>query len=390
MILTEKLTIKWSPASKNHFEKIGYKFTKFGDEIVVNCEELPQNSHKKVKVKCDQCGKEKEIEYRYYINNITINGNNSYLCPKCMANREDMLKEKTKKAQLTNLQRYRAKNPGEIKEFQEKMKKTCLEKYGQEYYIQSDEGKQKIKNTMLEKYGVEKPLEVPEFLEKSKQTCQSHYGVDFSLQSKEVRQKIKETNLQRYGTEIPLKNEEIKKKSENTTFQHFGVTCSLSSEEVREKGKNTMMKLYGVENPAQSPEIQSKIRKTFFKSGKTRTSKQQLHIFNVLNKKYKQVDLNYPLRKYSLDCFFVVDSVKIDVEYDGWYWHQFLKEEDKVRDQFVNNNDIRVVRLKGGTTIPSEEEIIELIEKVIKENLWFIEKIYPEWEENFNKGEKDC
>ena len=91
-----------------------------------------------------------------------------------------------------------------------------------------------------------------------------------------------------------------------------------------------------------------------------------------------------------MDCFLVVNFIKIDVEYDGWYWHQFLKEEDNARDLFVNENGIRIIRIRGGVTTPSKTEMLDLIDKIIKEDLWFIEKIYPEWERNINKGEKDC
>lgn len=390
MILTKQILIKWSPASKTHYENLGYKFTKWGDEFVVPVFHLPQNSHKKVGVKCDLCGEEKETQYRYYLSNIRLNNDDKYLCLKCMANREEMLKEKTKKAQATNLQRYGVKSPGELKEVQEKMKQTCLEKYGSEYYFSSSKGKEEVKKGMLKKYGVEHPLEKEEFLEKSKQTCQSHYGVDFSLSSEEVRQKGVKTSLQRYGVDIPSKSTEVQQKIRNTTFLHFGVYWALASSEVREKGIRTNIQRYGVENPAQSPEIQAKIRKTFFKTGKTRTSKQQLEVFNILKDNYEQVSLNYPLRKYSLDCFLVVNSIKIDVEYDGWYWHQFLKEEDNARDLFVNENGIRIIRIRGGVTTPSKTEMLDLIDKIIKEDLWFIEKIYPEWERNINKGEKDC
>ena len=30
----------------------------------------------------------------------------------------------------------------------------------------------------------------------------------------------------------------------------------------------------------------------------------------------------YPFECYSFDCLVVIDKIKIDVEYDGLYWHK--------------------------------------------------------------------
>ena len=41
-----------------YYRKIGYHFNKQGDKILVDWKDLPKNSQKKLKYRCDDCGKE--------------------------------------------------------------------------------------------------------------------------------------------------------------------------------------------------------------------------------------------------------------------------------------------------------------------------------------------
>ena len=50
-------------------------------------------------------------------------------------------------------------------------------------------------------------------------------------------------------------------------------------------------------------------------------SSQQLKIYEMLLDEYK-VELNYPLSQLNLDIAIFIGDIKIDLEYDGWYWHQ--------------------------------------------------------------------
>lgn len=386
MILTKQVQVAWAPSTKKHYESLGYKFTKNGDNLFINPVELPVNSHHKIKVQCDECGEIKETQYRYYRNNCEINNNEKYLCANCMAKREEMLKNKVEKTKQTNLKRYGVEGVGSLPEVREKMKQTCLKKYGVEYVTQSEFYKQKFRQTMQNKYGVNTPLEVKEFLEKAQNTCQEHYGVKIPTQSKEITEKIKATNLEKYGVETALQNQEILQKAKNTTKEHFGVEFSLASKIVRKKGEETLLKRYGVKNPAQSPLIQAKIKKTLFKYDKVRTSKQQKQIFEILSNIYGKVELNFPLGKYSLDCCIKVDDINIDIEYDGWYWHRF-SQKDKERDAYVISQGYKVIRIRAGHSIPTKDELNELIEQITKEDLNFLEKIYPEWENQQQKKE---
>lgn len=204
------------------------------------------------------------------------------------------------------------------------------------------------------------------------------------MRSEEIKKKVKNTCLNKYGINNPMQSKEIQKKSITTTLKHWGVEYSLSSEKVREKMEQTNLLRYGFKNPAQSKEIQEKIRKTFFENGKVRTSTQQIKLFNTLLEKYENCILNFPLENYSLDCVLEIEDVKIDVEYDGWYWHTInnMKEKDRIRDQIVINNGYKILRIKGGRILPEKEELFKSIEELKNTNLFYKEIFLPEWEEN--------
>ena len=75
----QKILIKWSARNKNWYISKGYNFTKNGDVFEVNPVDLSKGSHKKVKVKCDYCGKVVEVEWRDFLKHL----NKKYACGKC-------------------------------------------------------------------------------------------------------------------------------------------------------------------------------------------------------------------------------------------------------------------------------------------------------------------
>jgi hypothetical protein len=120
MILSKKIKIKLNNSTKDHFENLGYNFEK-GKEIEIPLEHLNKGSNYKVEVKCDRCGKIKEIPYRKYLINIS-NGNYYSCSAKCS---------------------------------KDKIEQSNIKKFGTKNYFQSEEGKLKIKNIIIEKFGVD-------------------------------------------------------------------------------------------------------------------------------------------------------------------------------------------------------------------------------------------
>lgn len=66
--------------------------------------------------------------------------------------------------------------------------------------------------------------------------------------------------------------------------------------------------------------------------GNIATSSQQYYIFDKLIYLYKEakIELNKPFLNYFLDIEFILNGIKIDIEYDGKFWHQ-NEEKDKKR-----------------------------------------------------------
>ena len=183
-------TVKVRPSGKayRHYRKKGYEFEKRGDLIEVDVMDLPKSSRAMVKVICDVCGKEIEIQYRFVVKNNKEN--------KLIICGDKICKYK-------------------------KREDTCTKKYGVKCVFQSEEVKEKIKDTNLGRYGVENPSGSKEIQDKIKNTNLERYGCKNVMQNEEIQNKVKTTNLERHGVEYPTQNEEIKNKALNS-FQFNG------------------------------------------------------------------------------------------------------------------------------------------------------------------------
>ena len=54
-----------------------------------------------------------------------------------------------------------------------------------------------------------------------------------------------------------------------------------------------------------------------------------------------------------------MNGIKIDIEYDGKFWHQ-NEEKDKKRDANVENF-YKILRIKSKSKVPSDEELIKSV-----------------------------
>lgn len=177
MIVTKNIKVKICYKNLKHYKSKGYN-VKNGDEIIVPVEDLTPQSNKKILVKCDVCGKEKEIKYQTYMFNVNNGG--YYACSsKCAW---------------------------------DKNRKTNLERYGTEVPMSNEEIKNKSKKTVLEKYGVDNISKSQHFKDKYKEIMLDKYGVINGFQSEEIKEKIKETNIEKYGSVHHFKNEKYKEK----------------------------------------------------------------------------------------------------------------------------------------------------------------------------------
>ena len=326
--------MRWHARNKEYYMERGYKFTKMKDEFDVKVEDLPPESHVYVKVQCDFCGDIVDVRYQNY--NHRGMKSDGYACSKC----------KSKKAVQSFLNEYGVSNPSLLPDFYEKYKATCNERYGVDHYSSTQE-----------------------YRDKCESTCMERYGAMAYITSEEGMARIRETNMQKYGTPHPFGNPDVVKKLIKTQTELYG-GIGVASPVIRKKIQQTNLQRYGVPDVLQSPEIREKSRLTMYTNGTAPTSKPQLLLNDMLNQLYGNAELNYPCGNCSLDSMIKVDGCKIDVEYDGWYWHSSKEQlkKDYQRDWFVKSQGYKILRIKGHTKIPTEEQIEEAIGYLVKGN----------------------
>jgi hypothetical protein len=94
MLVDETIQIKIMSRSYKYYKKLNYNFDSIGDIITIKTMDLPKQSKHVVRVKCDVCGKIKEVRFTNYIKNIKKY--NYYTCTnKCAIH-------KAKKTRLAN------------------------------------------------------------------------------------------------------------------------------------------------------------------------------------------------------------------------------------------------------------------------------------------------
>lgn len=221
-ILTKEVEVKLWGNTVKHYNDLGYK-GKQGDVVVVKVEDLPRESHIKIEVLCDFCGKNKMfITYGSY--NRRNGHTKGYACRECSY---------------------------------EKMKQTNLERYGVDNYSKTKECHEKMRDTFLARYGVEHNSQLPDYKEKYHKTCLERYGESYKQQFAE---KAFESFRDKTGYHIPSQSPEIK-----------------------EKIKQTWLSKYGVDNPVKSPEVREKMTQTLYANSSQKTSRQQRYICNLYN-----------------------------------------------------------------------------------------------------------
>jgi len=395
MLLCSIASTKWHYTNRKYYESIGLIFTKYNDSFDIEVIKLYSESKTKVKVKCDYCGREFYKEYNSYLDGRKYIDKDA--CKKCKGIKMKetnllrynvecilQLEENKEKVKNTLLKNYGVDNPFKSPVIIQRVKDTFLRKYGTDNYTKTDEYKIKSKNTNLDKYGVEYYTQTDEYKERVIKTCKEKYGVDNVFQVEEFKEKAKETNLDKYGVEYPMQNIEIQNKVKITNLKRYGGVAPFFSYKVKEKAKITNLKRYGYEYASQSPIIREKVNNTFYKNGTQKTSTQQLEIYNILKENKYKVELNYPISNVSLDVAIFIDDIKIDLEYDSWYWHQDQKK-DRRRDEFLKTQGWKIFRIKSGCKIPTFKQIQENINKLINNsNRFYTHIILDDW-----KGDKE-
>lgn len=88
--------------------------------------------------------------------------------------------------------------------------------------------------------------------------------------------------------------------------------------------------------------------------------------------------LNFQVGKYTVDIAIQRNEQLIAIEYDAWYWHGNRQENDTMRDQALNANGWRVLRIKSGKLVPERHQI-ELAIAELLNGKWYYEIILKDW-----------
>lgn len=320
MIPSQKILIKTKVGLNNKYKQryfdLGYTDVFTSDEIYVDIEDLSPMSHKKIMVICDYCGEKFFVDYNTYSGNKKKNFNHKDCCENCKGL---------------------------------KFKETCNLKYGVDAPMQLDVCKEKREKTYLDKYGVNNPSSAPEIKIKKINTFMERYGVINSSQMDGFREKFERTSMEHYGVKHPFQSEVVKKLSRQTNLEK-----------------------YGYENPSKSPEIINKIITSQKEHFSCKTSQVQIDLYKqILRLGYKS-ELNYAESSFLLDIALFVNDIKIDIEYDGWYWHR-NEQKDNARNSVLLKLGWKVIRIQSGTCLPTDDELIRCINNAINgESIQFI------------------
>lgn len=173
------------------------------------------------------------------------------------------------------------------------------------------------------------------------------------------------TNKKKFGTEWALQTEDSKQKQKETCLERFGVEYVSQDKDFRNRVIQTCIDKYGVDNISKVPEIREKATNSFYTNGTCPTSRPQIELNEILKNLYGNSELNYPCGKYSLDSMIVVNGQKIDVEYDGIYWHNLKKDKDQKRNEYVLSQGYKILRFVSHKELPSIDTLQKCIDALV-------------------------
>lgn len=112
--------------------------------------------------------------------------------------------------------------------------------------------------------------------------------------------------------------------------------------------------------------------------GNLKTSKPQKELFEMVLKEYPTAKLEYEFLNKSLDI--AIPELKVDIEYDGSYWHSKLerKKTDKERDKLLRDNGWHILRYKE---LPTKKLLHKDISRILQNSnhTFSFEEISIEW-----------
>lgn len=320
MIKDKKIKIKVSNRTLKHYISKGYK-CKSKDIIKINVTDLPYQSTTKITAICDVCDKEKEIEYRKYINNF--NNKNIFTCS------EKCSYIKTK---LTKIKNHDDENFNNVV----KRKKTCKEKYNNENYIN---------------------------IEKRKKTNKLKYEFNTPSKNKNVRKKIINSYIEKYGVNHPMKNDKIKNKKLKSSYingtynNNIKKTLKTTKKNLLENINKYNVKSLDYHNKVYFCQCEEKehIFETNFdltyrryqydikqcticNPVNMRNSERETHLLNFIKENYDEeifTNQRNIIPPHELDIY--LPNINLAFEFNGLYWHNNLNKPNNYHLEKTEN-----------------------------------------------------
>lgn len=294
MILTKTLFVRPNSKTLKFYKDIGYECSMY-IKIEIPVEHLTQGSHQIIKVKCDFCGEEKELDYNSYWRN-TKHLTEPYSCSeKCGLN----------KREATNLKKYSVKNVFENKEIKDKIKQSYIDNLGVDHPSKSINIQNDTKNTNLKRYGF---------------TC--------ALLNKDIKEKFENSIIIKYGVKNPFQN----KKSYQTRINNI-IEKYKDKRLIDIKNKKYILKCdkdHLVEIDKNIFHNRIKLKTILCTEcnpiGNYHRSGMETELSDFISNNYEnKIELNKKFSYRELDIY--LPDLKLAFEFNGLYWHNELNKE---------------------------------------------------------------
>lgn len=183
------------------------------------------------------------------------------------------------------------------------------------------------------------------------------------------QKKREDSFVSKYGVSSPGSSDICRAKAIESMVNKYGYGYALQTTSGKKNFEQSMLEKYNYCNPAFSPELSYKAKVTAYNNGTFVTSVPEQKMISILKDLYGENNCypGYPVDRVNLDCLLVVDGVKIDVEYDGHYWHKDTKLYDQHRNHWLIANGYKVIRVLGNAkdTLPSRERLKEEVDYIL-------------------------
>ena len=179
---------------------------------------------------------------------------------------------------------------------------------------------------------------------------------------------------QKYGVENSFKLDWAVEKAKETNRIKYGYDWHMQRPEYQRHYEEVMQERYGVNRALQHEEFLEKHLLTRLSNRTTPTSKPQKQLVEKLSALYPgRCFLEYPCDRCLLDIMIDFGSVKIDVEYDGKYWHQDERRDNR-RNAFVKSQGYKILRILGCNhdILPDSETLESAVSELLNTKRTFI------------------